>query len=237
MPCLLLEKETKKIDRRCLWLSDGKLPSRGLKCLTTVFLFPVGFQRRQEEEYYSRLEAERRRQHDEAERRLLEPDEPGLYRPPLPREYELPSPTPSSNAPPPPPQRNTSYLKTQVLSPDTIYTAKFVAYNDDDDEEEDSSLAGQDKYSSTRKSYGDFPPATLKPQQPSRQPRPVSDGIFLSNSFQSSPVNANSTTVKKSQPLPPSNKPSFIHASSSKGRNNEIRHLYKTILVFSTSVL
>ncbi|XP_030915168.1 afadin isoform X12 [Geospiza fortis] len=176
--------------------------------------------RRQEEEYYSRLEAERRRQHDEAERRLLEPDEPGLYRPPLPREYELPSPTPSSNAPPPPPQRNTSYLKTQVLSPDTIYTAKFVAYNDDDDEEEDSNLAGQDKYSSTRKSYGDFPPATLKPQQPSRQPRPVSDGIFLSNSFQSSSVNANSTTVKKSQPLPPSNKPSFIHARSSKGINS-----------------
>ncbi|XP_078239312.1 afadin isoform X29 [Pogona vitticeps] len=34
--------------------------------------------RRQEEEYYNRLEAERRRQHDEAERRLLEPDEPGL---------------------------------------------------------------------------------------------------------------------------------------------------------------
>ncbi|XP_009987505.1 PREDICTED: afadin-like, partial [Tauraco erythrolophus] len=102
--------------------------------------------RRQEEEYYSRLEAERRRQHDEAERRLLEPDEPGLYRPPLPREYELPSPTPSSNAPPPPPQRNTSYLKTQVLSPDTIYTAKFVAYNDDDEEEEDSNLAGINSY-------------------------------------------------------------------------------------------
>uniref|UniRef100_A0A8C3CVI0 Afadin, adherens junction formation factor n=1 Tax=Cairina moschata TaxID=8855 RepID=A0A8C3CVI0_CAIMO len=101
--------------------------------------------RRQEEEYYNRLEAERRRQHDEAERRLLEPDEPGLYRPPLPREYELPSPTPSSNAPPPPPQRNTSYLKTQVLSPDTIYTAKFVAYNDDE-EEEDSNLAGINSY-------------------------------------------------------------------------------------------
>uniref|UniRef100_A0A8D0GE25 Afadin n=1 Tax=Sphenodon punctatus TaxID=8508 RepID=A0A8D0GE25_SPHPU len=110
--------------------------------------------RRQEEEYYNRLEAERRRQHDEAERRLLEPDEPGLYRPPLPREYELPPPPPSSNAPPPPPQRNTSYLKTQVLSPDTIYTAKFVAYNDDDEEEESNLAAGQDKYSSTRKSYG-----------------------------------------------------------------------------------
>uniref|UniRef100_A0A8C0H010 Afadin n=1 Tax=Chelonoidis abingdonii TaxID=106734 RepID=A0A8C0H010_CHEAB len=101
--------------------------------------------RRQEEEYYNRLEAERRRQHDEAERRLLEPDEPGLYRPPLPREYELPPPPPSSNAPPPPPQRNTSYLKTQVLSPDTVYTAKFVAYNDDE-EEEDSTLAGPNSY-------------------------------------------------------------------------------------------
>ncbi|XP_077756010.1 afadin isoform X20 [Canis aureus] len=33
--------------------------------------------RRQEEGYYSRLEAERRRQHAEAERRLLEPEEPG----------------------------------------------------------------------------------------------------------------------------------------------------------------
>ncbi|XP_060609717.2 afadin isoform X8 [Anolis sagrei] len=174
--------------------------------------------RRQEEEYYNRLEAERRRQHDEAERRLLDPDEPGLYRPPLPREYEFPSPPLSSNAPPPPPQRNTSYLKTQVLSPDTVYTAKFVAYSDE--EEEDSCLAaGQDKYSGTRKSYGDLPPATLKPQQPSRQPRPASDGIFLSNSFQSSSVNANSTTSKTSQPPPLPNKPSFISPSKPKGIN------------------
>ncbi|XP_050804950.1 afadin isoform X7 [Gopherus flavomarginatus] len=174
--------------------------------------------RRQEEEYYNRLEAERRRQHDEAERRLLEPDEPGLYRPPLPREYELPPPPPSSNAPPPPPQRNTSYLKTQVLSPDTVYTAKFVAYNDD--EEEDSTLTGQDKYSSTRKSYGDLPPATLPPQQLFRQPRPVSDGIFLSTSFQPPSVNANSTASKTSHPPSPSNKPSFFHPSSSKGPNS-----------------
>ncbi|XP_072265210.1 afadin isoform X18 [Pyxicephalus adspersus] len=100
--------------------------------------------RRQEEEYYNRLEAERRRQHEEAERRLLEPEEPGLYRPPLPREYELPSPPHLSNAPPPPPQRNTSYLKTQALSPDTVYTAKFVAYTDD---EEDTNLAGSNSYS------------------------------------------------------------------------------------------
>ncbi|XP_014344840.1 afadin isoform X3 [Latimeria chalumnae] len=102
--------------------------------------------RRQEEEYYARLEAERRRQHEEAERMLLQPEEPGLYRPPLPRDYELPPPPPSSNAPPPPPQRNTSYLKTQVVSPDTVYTAKFVACND---EEEDSNLAGFNAYPSS----------------------------------------------------------------------------------------
>uniref|UniRef100_A0AAY4CJF9 Afadin n=1 Tax=Denticeps clupeoides TaxID=299321 RepID=A0AAY4CJF9_9TELE len=94
--------------------------------------------RRQEEEYYTRLEAERRRQHEEAERRLLTPDEPGLYRPPLPRDYH-------NNAPPPPPQRNTSYLKTQVVSPDTLYTAKFVSYNDDDDDEEEED-AGFNSY-------------------------------------------------------------------------------------------
>uniref|UniRef100_A0A8C1I6P0 Afadin n=1 Tax=Cyprinus carpio TaxID=7962 RepID=A0A8C1I6P0_CYPCA len=113
--------------------------------------------RRQEKEYYTRLEAERRRQHEEAERKLLTPDEPGLYRPPLPRDYQPPSPssTPATNnnsAPPPPPQRNTSYLKTQVTSPDTIYTAKFVSYNDEEEEdEEDAGLTGQVKQSATRK--------------------------------------------------------------------------------------
>lgn len=96
--------------------------------------------RRQEEGYYSRLEAERRRQHDEAARRLLEPEDPGLSRPPLPRDYEPPSLSPAPSAPPPPPQRNASYLKTQVLSPDSLFTAKFVAY--DDDEEEDCGPAG-----------------------------------------------------------------------------------------------
>ncbi|XP_049991963.1 afadin isoform X12 [Alexandromys fortis] len=96
--------------------------------------------RRQEEGYYSRLEAERRRQHDEAARRLLEPEDPGLSRPPLPRDYEPPSLSPAPSAPPPPPQRNASYLKTQVLSPDSLFTAKFVAY--DDEEEEDCGPAG-----------------------------------------------------------------------------------------------
>ncbi|XP_035312809.1 afadin isoform X5 [Cricetulus griseus] len=100
--------------------------------------------RRQEEGYYSRLEAERRRQHDEAARRLLEPEEPGLSRPPLPRDYEPPSPSPAPSAPPPPPQRNASYLKTQVLSPDSLFTAKFVAY--DDEEEEDCGSAGPHSY-------------------------------------------------------------------------------------------
>uniref|UniRef100_A0A4W4FYD7 Afadin, adherens junction formation factor a n=1 Tax=Electrophorus electricus TaxID=8005 RepID=A0A4W4FYD7_ELEEL len=105
--------------------------------------------RRQEEEYYTRLEAERRRQHEEVERKLLTPDEPGLYRPPLPRDYQPPSPattpaTNNSNPPPTPPQRNTSYLKTQVVSPDTLYTAKFVPYNDE--EEEDAGLAGFNLY-------------------------------------------------------------------------------------------
>ncbi|KAM9234355.1 afadin isoform 3-T3 [Dugong dugon] len=180
--------------------------------------------RRQEEGYYSRLEAERRRQHDEAERRLLEPDEPGLCRPPPPRDYQLPCPAPAPSAPPPPPQRNTSYLKTQVLSPDTLYTAKFVAYNEEEEEEEeeeeDSGLAGQDKYASTRKSYGDLPPAAAPKPQPSCQPRPVSDGIFLSNSFQPPSVKANSTAHKAGQPPPPPKKPNFYHPSSSKGPNS-----------------
>ncbi|XP_043552220.1 afadin isoform X5 [Chiloscyllium plagiosum] len=115
--------------------------------------------RRQEEEYYTRLEAERRRQQEEAERKLLQPDEPGLYRPPLPRnyasetqQYEFPPPPHSSNAPPPP-QRNISYMKTQIVSPDTVYTAKFVPYNDED--EEDANLSGFGPYGgSTTSSIG-----------------------------------------------------------------------------------
>ncbi|XP_067274103.1 afadin isoform X16 [Pseudorasbora parva] len=118
--------------------------------------------RRQEEEYYTRLEAERRRQHEEAERKLLTPDDPGLYRPPLPWDYQPPSPasTPTTNnnnsAPPPPPQRNTSYLKTQVASPDTIYTAKFISYNDDEEEEdeEDTGLTGFNSYTGNTTGLG-----------------------------------------------------------------------------------
>uniref|UniRef100_A0A669CS73 Afadin, adherens junction formation factor n=1 Tax=Oreochromis niloticus TaxID=8128 RepID=A0A669CS73_ORENI len=149
--------------------------------------------RRQEEEYYARLEAERRRQHEEAERKLLTPDEPaGLYRPPLPRDYQ--------------PPRNTSYLKTQVTSPDTLYTAKFVTYTGDDEDEEEATKAGsgggqsgQVKLSATRKSYGDLPatasPNHSRPQPPptARKPRPLSDGIFLSGSFQPPVNNSNST--------------------------------------------
>nr|XP_060473087.1 afadin isoform X1 [Panthera onca] len=97
--------------------------------------------RRQEEGYYSRLEAERRRQHAEAERRLLEPEEPGLGRPPLPRGYELPAPSSPAAAPPPPPQRTASSLQAPALSPDSLYTARLVAYHEEE-EEEDCSLAG-----------------------------------------------------------------------------------------------
>ncbi|XP_073926302.1 afadin isoform X8 [Castor canadensis] len=176
--------------------------------------------RRQEEGYYSRLEAERRRQHEEAARRLLEPEEPGLCRPPLPRDYEPPSPSPAPSAPPPPPQRNTSYLKTQVLSPDSLFTAKFVAYNEEEEEEEeDCGPAGQDKYSSMRKSHGDLPPATLRPQQIPCQPRPASDGIFLSNSFQPPSATANSTAPihRAGQPPSPPNKPRFCPRGHYKG--------------------
>lgn len=155
----------------------------------------------------------------------MTPDEPGLYRPPLPWDYQPPSPATATNnsnsAPPPPPQRNTSYLKTQVTSPDTIYTAKFVSYNDDEEEEDDPGLAGQVKLSATRKSYGDLPPAQ-KPQPPptARKPRPVSDGIFLSSSFQHpASANANSTALKTGQPPPPPAKPGF----NSKGRDGEER--------------
>ncbi|CAN2389949.1 Drosophila) [Pristimantis euphronides] len=177
----------------------------------------IMLQRRQEEEYYNRLEAERRRQHEEADRKLLEIEEPGLYRPSLPQEYEHPYPPLLSNTPPPPPQRNTSYLKTQALSPDTIYTAKFVAYTDD---EEDTNLAGQDKYSGTRKSYGDLLRAVSKPPLPAaRQPRPVSDGIFLSNAFQLTSTNANSTGKNTDLAPPISQKLSFPHQNISKGSN------------------
>ncbi|XP_053770298.1 afadin isoform X12 [Desmodus rotundus] len=102
--------------------------------------------RRQEEGYYSRLEAERRRLHEEAERRLLGPEEPelesepGLGRPPLPWGYEPAVLPPAAHVPPPPPQRTTSSLQAQALSPDSLYTAKYVAYNEE--EEEDCGPAG-----------------------------------------------------------------------------------------------
>uniref|UniRef100_A0A4W3HX57 Afadin n=1 Tax=Callorhinchus milii TaxID=7868 RepID=A0A4W3HX57_CALMI len=159
--------------------------------------------RRQEEEYYTRLEAERRRQQEEAERKFLQPDEPGLYRPPLPRDYASET------------QQNiSSFIKTQIVSPDAVYTAKFVPYNED---EEDANLSGQDKYSSTRKSYGDLPPAPKQPP-PIRQPRPVSDGYYLSNSFRPPSANANSTAPKVGVPPPPPSKPSFMTQTGLKGR-------------------
>ncbi|XP_045150489.1 afadin isoform X9 [Echinops telfairi] len=169
--------------------------------------------RRQEEGYYSRLEAERRRQHEEAERKLLEAEEPGLCRPPPPRDYQPQGPPLAPCTPPPPPQRHTSYLKTQALSPDTLYTAKFVASEEEEEEEEeeDASLAGQDKYSSMRKSSGELPPAALRPP-PARPPRPVSDGVFLSTSFQPPWAKANSTALRAGPPPPP--KPSIAKGPS-----------------------
>ncbi|XP_042638192.1 afadin [Orycteropus afer afer] len=169
--------------------------------------------RRQEEGYYSRLEAERRRQHEEAQRGLVEAEEPGLCRPPPPRDYQPPCPVPAPGAPPPPPQRHTSYLKTQARSPDSLFTATFVTYSE---EEEDPSLAGQDKYASTRQSYGDLLATAPKPQ-PTRQLRPVSDGIFVSNSFQPPLVKANSTAHQAGQPLPPPKQPSSCRPGASPG--------------------
>lgn len=99
-----------------------------------------------------------------------------------------------------------------------MYTAKFVSYNDEEDEDT-TGLAGQVKLSSTRKSYGDLPPAH-KPQPPARKPRPMSDGIFLSSSFQPPAVNANSTA---GQPPPPPIKPSLIPTGNFKGRHRKER--------------
>uniref|UniRef100_A0A3Q1M9W3 Afadin n=1 Tax=Bos taurus TaxID=9913 RepID=A0A3Q1M9W3_BOVIN len=146
--------------------------------------------RRQEDGYYSRLEAERRRQHEEAERRLLEPEEPGLGRPPLPRGYE-------PAGPPPPPQRTASYLQTQAFSPDALYTAKFVAYNEEEDEDEEP--AGQDRPSG-------------------RRARPVSDGIFLAGPFRPPPPGASRTGPRAGSPPPPPSKPGPARPNHSRGR-------------------
>ncbi|XP_036918630.1 afadin isoform X4 [Sturnira hondurensis] len=175
--------------------------------------------RRQEEGYYSRLEAERRRLHEEAERRLLGPEEPelepGLGRPPLPRGYEPAALSPTAHVPPPPPQRTASSLQAQALSPDSLYTAKYVAYNEE--EEEDCGPTGQDECTSPRTSHGLRPPATLKPQRPPCQPYPASDGIFLSTSFQPPSASANSTAHKAGQPLPPPKTASLCHLGPSRG--------------------
>ncbi len=195
-------------------------------------LFPCSpLQRRQEQEYYTRLEAERRRQHEEGERKLLTPDEPGLYRPPLPRDYQPPSPasTPATNnnsTPPPPPQRNTSYLKNPGRLPwHHIHCQVCLIQWRGGGGWGGRRPNRSGKLSATRKSYGDLPPAP-KPQPPptARKPRPVSDGIFLSNSFQlPAAANTNSTAPKAGQPPLPPAKPSFIPSANSKGRDAEER--------------
>ncbi|XP_036982005.2 afadin isoform X10 [Artibeus jamaicensis] len=119
--------------------------------------------RRQEEGYYSRLEAERRRLHEEAERRLLGPEEPelepGLGRPPLPRGYEPAALSPTAHVPPPPPQRTASSLQAQALSPDSLYTAKYVAYNEE--EEEDCGPTGPDCFAGSSGTATSAPEAYL----------------------------------------------------------------------------
>ena len=125
-------------------------------------------------------------------------------------------PSPPLTRPRPPPQRNTSYLKTQVVSPDALYTATFVSYAGDEEDDEEgeeasraSALSGQPKLSATRKSYGDLPVSGHgKPRPPptARKPRPLSDGIFLSSSFQLPVNNSNST----GHAPPPPTKPSFL---------------------------
>ena len=57
-------------------------------------------------------------------------------------------------------------MQTQAFSPDALYTAKFVAYNEEEDEDDEP--AGQDRPSG-------------------RRARPVSDGIFLAGPFRPPP--------------------------------------------------
>lgn len=79
------------------------------------------------------------------------------------------------------------------------------------------------KLSATRKSYGDLPASAStnhsRPQPPptARKPRPLSDGIFLSGSFQPPFNNSNST----GPPLPA--KPSSVPPGGVKGRTRERR--------------
>ncbi|KAF0023860.1 hypothetical protein F2P81_024490 [Scophthalmus maximus] len=116
-------------------------------------------------------------------------------------------------------QRLEAEKRARVASPDTLYTAKFVSYAGDEEDEEEgkeypragSGGGGGHKLSATRKSYGDLPAASAspnhgRPQPPptARKPRPLSDGIFLSASFQPPVNNSNST----GPPLPA--KPSSV---------------------------
>lgn len=85
------------------------------------------------------------------------------------------------------------------------------------------SHSGQVKLSATRKSYGDLPdsgsPTRIRPQPPptARKPRPVSDGIALSGSFQPPFHNSNSTGP------PIAAKPGIVPTGGYKGRAREER--------------
>ena len=109
-----------------------------------------------------------------------------------------------------------------MVSPDTLYTAKFVSYGGEEEEEEEedaagTGLAGQVKMAAPRKSYGDLPPAR-KPPPTARKPRPLSDGIFLSSSF-----NANSTGHTPPIPAKPGYAPKGRDALSGSGEGRTSR--------------
>ncbi|KAG7999768.1 hypothetical protein GBF38_000385 [Nibea albiflora] len=184
--------------------------------------------------------AERRRQHDEAERKLADARRPGrsVSAPAAPG-LSTPAPNNPTNTPPAPPtEKHLLPSKRRFTSPDTLYTAKFVSYAGDEEEDEEagsggggsSSQSGQVKLSATRKSYGDLP----APPRPitaglSRRPLRASpalflDGIFLSGSFQP-PFNNNSNSTGPPLPAKPSSiPPEALKVDQERGERSQARH-------------
>ncbi|KAK5903201.1 hypothetical protein CgunFtcFv8_007001 [Champsocephalus gunnari] len=115
-------------------------------------------------------------------------------------------------------RRQHDVAERKLLTPDDPPSGE-----EEEDEEEEGigggNQSGQVKLSATRKSYGDLPaaPNHSRPQPPptARKPRPLSDGIFLSSSFQM-PVNNNSNST--GPPLPA--KPSSVPPGGFKGYNS-----------------